>query len=73
MPKQINIAEIQVKTWLTEEEAARYAGMSARQIRSLRLEGTQVGTLPYSRISANVRIKRTELDKFFEQHAVKSA
>lgn len=74
MPKAINITEIQVKVWLTEEEAAAYAGMSSRQIRSLRLEGSQLQTtLPYVKVANNVRIRRTELDKYFEQHAVKTA
>ena len=61
---------IHKKTWLTEKEAVQYTGFGADVLRKLRTEGTQKGTLPYSRLGNNIRYKRSDIDNFIEDHKI---
>ncbi|WP_297097831.1 helix-turn-helix domain-containing protein [uncultured Draconibacterium sp.] len=72
--EEIELNLIQTKVWLTVEEAAKYAGLSRRNLDRYRIEGTSFTnkTLPFSKLGAVIRIKRTDIDKYFMMHRVES-
>jgi DNA-binding transcriptional MerR regulator len=51
------------KTWLTLEEAARYAGITPTTLRSWRNNG-----LPEAEVEGRIYIKREEIDSFIGSH-----
>jgi len=51
------------KTWLTLEEAARYAGITPTTLREWRDNG-----LPESEVEGRIYVKREDLDAFIESH-----
>ena len=57
--------------WLSEMEAIDYTGFSRTKLVDLRLRGTETGgTLPFYQIGGTIRYKRSEIDKFMENHKV---
>lgn len=51
------------KTWLTLEEAARYADVTTTTLREWRSDG-----LPEAEVEGRIYIKREELDAFIASH-----
>lgn len=65
-------ALLQKKTWLTEKEAIEYTSFGKDTLQKFREEGTRNGKkLPYVRIGTNLRYRRSDIDKFFENHIIK--
>jgi hypothetical protein len=71
MTDSVNIGAICKKVWLSEKETENYTGLGYDVLKRLREKGTEKGKLPYCRIDGSIRYKRTEVDKFFENHTVK--
>lgn len=63
-----------IKAYFTAAEAAEYAGVSQSTLSKLRQRGTGC---PYVRIGASktkavVRYKKSDLDRWMEQHKIKT-